>query len=319
VSATVDNERTSRRAHPDYSRAVLEDLYRYRRKRPLIAWVLWLFTGVLGGHRFYLERTGTGILMMFTGGGAMIWWLIDAMLLRKMVASYNLEQKQREESGMPPIALAFMPPLKAGQVTDRPDWASRRSGHIRLVGDAIVVIVTGLLLGAVTAETLNFEGVVAILALIGITSLGSRWEELARLPVLRSLDRWNHRLRLFYHYNDPGGPLALFFRPVTGLFSAFFRRRARAEVKLYMQLGGVFAVAFTLLDVMSAIAVSGDGLDVTLDEFIEDMALTFVSVYAFAAPIGATLTRHLLLERTDFILWALSALTVAALVVGLFT
>jgi hypothetical protein len=45
---------------------------------------------------------------------------------------------------------------------------------------------------------------------------------------------------------------------------------------------------------------------------------TFVAVYAFATPIGATLTTHLLLERTDYVLWGLSGLTVFALGLGLF-
>ena len=33
--------------------------------------------GVLGAHRFYVGKVGTGILMFLTGGGAAIWWIID--------------------------------------------------------------------------------------------------------------------------------------------------------------------------------------------------------------------------------------------------
>ena len=33
--------------------------------------------GVLGVHRFYVGKIGTGILMFLTGGGAAIWWIID--------------------------------------------------------------------------------------------------------------------------------------------------------------------------------------------------------------------------------------------------
>jgi hypothetical protein len=316
MTDALQNGLSPARAHPDYSRAVLEDLYRYRRKRRPIAWILWLLTGWLGGHRFYLDRTGTGVLMLFTGGGLMVWWLIDGIRLNGMIAAYNDEQARREREGLPPVALAFMPPVGTGPISGRPEWATKRAGRVRLVGDALVLLVAGTLLGVVSADTGNFEAVTAILALIAITNLGARWERLADLPLLRALDRWSHRLRLFYHWNDPGGPMSLLLRPITGLFAAFFRKRARAEVRLYLQLGGVFAVMFTLIDVISLIATSGS-LDGAVDDFVEDMALTFLSVYAFATPIGATLTTHVLLGRTDVILWLLSGLSIAALLFGL--
>lgn len=39
--------------------------------------LLCYFFGALGVHRFYLGKLLTGILMLLTGGGLMIWWLID--------------------------------------------------------------------------------------------------------------------------------------------------------------------------------------------------------------------------------------------------
>jgi hypothetical protein len=33
--------------------------------------------GVLGVHRFYVGKLGTGLLMLLTGGGAGIWWIVD--------------------------------------------------------------------------------------------------------------------------------------------------------------------------------------------------------------------------------------------------
>lgn len=33
--------------------------------------------GVLGVHRFYVGKVGTGVLMLLTGGGAAIWWILD--------------------------------------------------------------------------------------------------------------------------------------------------------------------------------------------------------------------------------------------------
>lgn len=45
------------------------------------ALLLCLFLGSLGVHRFYVGKIGTGILMLLTGGGLGIWYLIDIILI----------------------------------------------------------------------------------------------------------------------------------------------------------------------------------------------------------------------------------------------
>ncbi len=37
--------------------------------------------GVFGAHRFYVGKTGTGILMLGTLGGCGVWWLYDLILI----------------------------------------------------------------------------------------------------------------------------------------------------------------------------------------------------------------------------------------------
>ena len=47
----------------------------------LVALLLCLFLGYLGIHRFYVGKAITGILMILTGGGFLIWALIDFLFI----------------------------------------------------------------------------------------------------------------------------------------------------------------------------------------------------------------------------------------------
>lgn len=50
-------------------------------KKFVPAVLLCFFLGAFGIHRFYLGKTGTGILMLLTFGGLGIWTLIDFVRL----------------------------------------------------------------------------------------------------------------------------------------------------------------------------------------------------------------------------------------------
>jgi hypothetical protein len=318
------------RVDPDFAREVLQDLYAYGRKRKLIAWALWAVLGWAGGHRFYLERPGTGLLMLFTGGGALFWWVADAFLLNGMLQAHAAEQERRRREGLPPLELAFMPPLAEDVLRRPPAWTllwqqrGRFRNGIRLIGDVVVLLIAGTILGSLAGARGGEEAVFAAVAVIAITLSGGKLGWLDRVPLARGLIRWSHRLRLFYYYNKPGGPPALLFRAVLGLVLAPFRRRERAEAMLYIQIGAVFTLIFLTLDVledvvwpvfeMGAAALAPTRL---IGLLLREALGTFVLIYAFVTPIGAVLTLRLLTHRTHTVPRLLGMVALFAIAMGL--
>lgn len=63
--------------------------YDNQKKSSVIAYILWLFLGILGIHRFYVGDFFKGILLFFTLGGFFIGWLVDFVFLQKRIEEYN--------------------------------------------------------------------------------------------------------------------------------------------------------------------------------------------------------------------------------------
>lgn len=71
-------------------------------KSKVTAYLLWFFLGWCSAHKFYVGKTGIGILYLLTGQLFGIGWLIDAFTLGSQVDNYNLLHGLHE----PPHALA---------------------------------------------------------------------------------------------------------------------------------------------------------------------------------------------------------------------
>jgi TM2 domain-containing membrane protein YozV len=81
-------------------------MYDAHKKSSGTAFLLWIFVGWLGAHRFYLGSTGSGaamlalwligILTSILGVGLLliaavgIWWFIDLFLISGMVRDHNV-------------------------------------------------------------------------------------------------------------------------------------------------------------------------------------------------------------------------------------
>lgn len=90
---------------PPTNDALLMMRYDANKKSALVAYLLWFFVGSLGGHRFYLGRTGSAIALLsitvlsvlltviligFFGFFVVgLWVLIDAFLIPGMITDNN--------------------------------------------------------------------------------------------------------------------------------------------------------------------------------------------------------------------------------------
>jgi len=74
-------------------------------KEKKTAYLLWLFLGLLGAHKFYLGKTGLGVLYMFTAGLFFIGWIIDLFTLGRQVDQYNSNPPAQQSTGRPPEKL----------------------------------------------------------------------------------------------------------------------------------------------------------------------------------------------------------------------
>ena len=63
------------------SRASAREPGEFSDKRRLTAIILCLLVGLFGGHRFYLGRTATAYVQLFTLGGFALWALADLYLI----------------------------------------------------------------------------------------------------------------------------------------------------------------------------------------------------------------------------------------------
>lgn len=61
------------------------------KKKPLVMWLLWLFLGFLGAHRFYLGHTKYAVGMIISSFFliGIVWVLADAFMIGKALREHN--------------------------------------------------------------------------------------------------------------------------------------------------------------------------------------------------------------------------------------
>jgi hypothetical protein len=100
-----------------------------------VALALAAILGLFGGHRFYVGKTGTGILMAVTVGGVGLWYLYDLILVAsgsfrdadgRLVRRWDPEEAPRGNS-VPAEVLDELDLLRhqVAELAERVDFAER--------------------------------------------------------------------------------------------------------------------------------------------------------------------------------------------------
>jgi len=66
-------------------------------KKMVVAALLCFFIGLIGVHRFYVGKVGTGILMIVTLGGLGIWALVDLIMI--ITGSFKDKENRKLQRG----------------------------------------------------------------------------------------------------------------------------------------------------------------------------------------------------------------------------
>ena len=81
-------------------RLLIETRVGNERKSTGAAYLLWIFTWFVSGHRFYLGRPGTAILQILSYFVIIgfIWWIVDAFLIPGMIKEDQDELRRKFEA-----------------------------------------------------------------------------------------------------------------------------------------------------------------------------------------------------------------------------
>ena len=270
-----------------------QDLTQYPTKSIVIGYVLVVCMGIFGVHRFYLERPTSGAIMLLTFGGGVVWWLLDMVFFHAIIRRYNNDQIKRREEGRPPRGYDFVPDLKA-DLEIKPAWVKQRGAFITRFGfmlDVLAVMILASAVAAISVDEQLYEPLASAVIVTLVFMFRRYFVRFFHLPFIHQILHLDYRLRLYYSFNKPGNGLFQLFRPMVGWLFAPFVKSVRTELRLYLELGSIFAIPFLILETIQWLA-AGAQMGFSLEDYFGRIVLMYFIIYAFTCPLGAILIKQ---------------------------
>lgn len=259
----------------------------YVQKRLWLAYVLWGTTGVFGGHRVYLERLPSAFAMALTGGGAGVWWLVDAFKLRGMVERFAAEQQRRHDAGEPPVGFDDLPAASA--MPAAPPTSLPTLGKAGLALDAAALWLFAYLVVASSKAMGLKEPVLVLVTITALSLAGPMFNGVRSLPFIAQVLHLHYALTRFYHHYGIARSRAVWLRPLALAVLAPFSRRVRTEGRIYMELSAVFTVLSLALWIVRSVFI-GLSFPHPKDWVFTNIKI-FITLYLFVGPVLATMAR----------------------------
>lgn len=280
-------------------------------RRTLLAYLMWLFGGWFGLHRFYLGHWFMGLLYAGTLGFLGIGWLIDGFLIPRYLKKrapglWPKSPKQRQT----PETLHEEEELLDSDVEHEElqegpilaPWAEEgKTGfffNLQLLIGSVFYLFAPMILVAVAILFQQWALMVIMVGILLFTNfleqvrgmLATHEEQIKKLPFMKETVKHFYGFYEFYMEEKPRGFLYYLFYFPVGFITMIFSERAREECKLYMRIFGAIAAALIMGTLSSQKELFGSYVPFAkiIQLIIVNLILMFLVIVLYMMPTMTT-------------------------------
>jgi len=269
--------------------------------RYVVTYLLWLFGGWFGLHRFYLRQWFGGLLYMCTFGFLGIGWLLDAFLIPRMLkgkpdADYAPDPADIEESEA--AGGFFAAPVEPTLAPWAADGGRSLLFRLQLFFGGLFLLIAPMIVVAFAVLMQQWTLMAVMIGILLFTNfldhvrqiLEQREEQIKKLPFMKELIKHFNGFYDFYMEHRPRGFLFYLFYFPVGFLWLTFSKLAREELKLYLRVFAAIAAALLLGTVSSYKSVYGSYVPVgmMIGLLVANLVILFLVVLLYMMPTMTT-------------------------------